>query len=171
MMKTGNWEEITIPDYNSVRCHNSFVTQARKLGFDNPGSEGTYTGVAMRQWWLGNTRPNQLIKPFSAQLRYNPDRKSRVGGAILFLGLMGLGVKPECRICGDGYTQRQFTKTSLEVDHINEWAITKDNSPENLQILCSWCHNLQETGSSSAITKFREGLKSLGQPLTLTRQV
>jgi hypothetical protein len=33
-----------------------------------------------------------------------------------------------------------FDESGLHIDHITEWTLTHDNSPENLQALCPCCH-------------------------------
>lgn len=40
---------------------------------------------------------------------------------------------------GDG----SFDESKYEIDHIREWSITRDDSPENLQALCICCHRVK----------------------------
>ncbi len=55
------------------------------------------------------------------------------------------------------------TPVPIEIAHIVPWAESKDHSPENLIVLCSNCHSLQEKGhiSQNTLRKYKNNLKIL----------
>lgn len=161
-MKNGNWPDITNEDIRDVSDTGNLYAQILALGFTNAKSEGTKAGLAWRKWWLGILKPEEL-SIFASRLTQTSAGSSRVGGTILLLGLMAHGREPACEICGASYDPLNPDRTELQVDHVVSWILTRDNRPENLRILCSWHHKMQDTGSSSSMYGFRDSLVSSGE--------
>lgn len=49
----------------------------------------------------------------------------------------------ECPLWKNNDNNGSFDKSGYEIDHIIEFCISKDNSDENLQALCSMCHRMK----------------------------
>lgn len=140
----------------------SLYDQLAFLGFER-GSEGAKTALAWRKFWLGTLTSEDLSLFKNRTL--DGTTNSRIGGTALLLTIMANCPDqnpPHCEFsgCNKGYYPGADDGSELQVDHRESWAETKDNTLKNLQVLCSFHHGMQDTGSKSDLYKFRSSLSS-----------
>ena len=96
---------------------------------------------------------SKLLKQQNNQCKNRPIQKA--------LGVPGSYICPQWKY-NQGYLEKDERRYIFDIDHINDFSESKDNSFENKQILCLYCHRMKtnhrkkyKTLSASEVNDFK----------------